>query len=498
MTPGTNLAHAFGQRVDEHPEMPAIIARDMTISYGKLRAISDVFTWRMHALGIGPGATVAIDTSDVIVALSAMFASARLGGRFVGLNQDLLQSQVVTPTHFLRSPDRPPRDGIDAIEMDRTWSPKFAPELAGKSVHDLGFADSDQPWWILHTSGTTGGPKFMELSQGAVHDRSIAARVDFTPNKTRFCSLFGCNLRPFYVRTTAALLNGCTIVDSADPEFLASEGVDLICGAPLQSLNWLRETHTEHRFARLQVSGKRLNKGDAKELLSRFDVVEDVYGSSETNKSFLNVNTLRDGRVHTVGRPADSQVEIVDDANQPVAAGGEGAVRIRNRYMASAYIGDPVASELVFRDGWFYPGDRAVWSDAGALCIVSRSDALVNIGGQKIDPEVAEHAMLAVDGVTGAAYFADPRDGADDQALAFLMLANRATADQTVPAAHAACVAATGQMSAPQHIIVIDKIPTTLDGTPRRSECAKIARELPDTLPSRTARRPKAESQTNV
>ena len=62
-------------------------------------------------------------------------------------------------------------------------------------------------------------------------------------------------------------------------------------------------------------------------LLTRFETVEDVYGSSETNKSFSNRNTLVDGALHRVGQPADSDLEIVDDAGQPVAPGVLGVVR---------------------------------------------------------------------------------------------------------------------------------------------------------------------------
>ena len=40
----------------------------------------------------------------------------------------------------------------------------------------------------------------------------------------------------------------------------------------------------------------------------------------------------------------------------------------------------------MFRDGWFYPGDIAVMSDAGSLKLVGRADDLLNVGGIKFSP----------------------------------------------------------------------------------------------------------------
>ena len=58
--------------------------------------------------GIGPGATVALDTSDVIAAIANMLAHRPYRrARFAGISKDLLDAGLAT--HVLKTPDRPGR-----------------------------------------------------------------------------------------------------------------------------------------------------------------------------------------------------------------------------------------------------------------------------------------------------------------------------------------------------------------------------------------------------
>ena len=174
-------------------------------------------------------------------------------------------------------------------------------------------------------------------------------------------------------------------------------------------MEWLAGRTIAPRMPLIQVSGAKLSDADAAILLQSFDTVEDVYGSSETSKSFVNVKTLSQGRVVTRGQPLDSEVQIIGADGEPCTRpGSEGTVRIRNGYMASAYIAEPQATEKAFRDGWFYPGDLGWWGPAGELVISGRLDEIINLGGEKVDPTTVDEVLCSVRGITGAASFRDP------------------------------------------------------------------------------------------
>lgn len=478
MTYNQNIAFAFKAVAHANPDMPAIIAEDLSVSYSKLWMIAECFAYRMREHGVDQTSIIAIDTSDMVVSVATMFAVALLGAQHVTFDPDVLRSNAVRPTHYLISPEREWFEGVPFILMDQSWSPKYAPATDNKQDALIGYTNSDAPCWIIQSSGTTGLPKYMRLSSQVVFDRVASVAEDFILNETRLFSLFDCNSRPFLIRAMAALLKACTIVDSIDITFLQQNNVNLVCGSPRQMDSWLEGAVLSPKIERLQVSGAKLSDTVTSQLLRSFKLVEDVYGSSETIKSFVNVKSMNDADVISTGKLTDSKVEIVDERDAICAPGEVGKVRIRNGYMASGYLDEPAATARSFRGGWFYPGDFATWGPMGSLQILSRTDDVINLGGQKIDLCVVDDALRSVDGVENAVCFRNPRAGKSFELTAFVVLTDITRADEYVDAAHKACVKALGQNAAPTQIIVVQDIPMTSDGIPRRVECQRLALNL--------------------
>ncbi|MGB8313777.1 MAG: class I adenylate-forming enzyme family protein [Aestuariivirga sp.] len=254
------------------------------------------------------------------------------------------------------------------------------------------------------------------------------------------------------------------------------QGVNLICGAPRTTMEWLAGRRISPKLPVLQVSGAKLSDADAAFLLQSFEAVEDVYGASETSKSFVNVKALVEGRLTTRGKPLDSDVQIIGPEGSPVPGPGlQGFVRIRNSYMASAYVGAPEASERAFRDGWFYPGDLAQWGPAGELMVSGRADEIINLGGFKVDAASIDETLRSVAGISAAAAFRDPTEPMPPRLMAMVTVTNSADASKCVAAAHQACSKRFGSNIAPHVILVVPAIPMTGDGAPRRAECQRLA-----------------------
>jgi acyl-CoA synthetase (AMP-forming)/AMP-acid ligase II len=472
-----NIGMNFSRVAKANPNHEAIVAADITLTYGKLWRIVRGFATRMRELGIDRSATVAVHSRDMIACVASMLAASLLGARYVSLEARLIGDGVVVPTHILRSPEVKPFEALTYHVMDASWPQAASPDQ--DSSEFPGYGDADDPWWVVHTSGTTGKPKYLNLSQRAVFGRSMAVQSDFKPGHTRFCSLFPCNTRPFFARANAALLNACTIIDTTDIAFMRAQGVNLLCGTPRTAMEWLSGRTNAPPMPLIQVSGAKLPDADAAILLRSFDTVEDVYGSSETSKSFVNVKTLNQGRVVTRGQHLDSEVEIIGMDGEPCTRPNlKGTVRIRNGYMATAYINEPQASERAFRDGWFYPGDMGWWGPAGELIIGGRFDEIINLGGGKVDPAAVDEVLCSVEGITSAASFRDPADAAPPRLMAMVTVSDLADADKCVAAAHLACREQLADFMVPQMILVVPSIPMTSDGAPRRAECQRLAHEL--------------------
>ncbi len=467
-----NISSAFFEVAGRFPDRNAYMGSGQALTFAKLTMAVRAFASRMRDHGIDSGAMVMLDTTSPLVSLSTLFASALLGARITPFSSTILDDPDLSPTHILRSPEAPVRNLDRVVEIDQSWSPAM---INLDEVAPFEPVETAAPWLVMSSAGTTGTPKKFTLSQNIARDRIMAIRDNSLVGCRTNVLLFPANSRPFFIRASAALLNGTTIIDIYDPAELQRIGIDLVCGSPYQATHWLRSQMLKPRFKRLLVTGARLPEQDAERLLHSFEVVEDVYGASETNQSFVNEKKLEDGKVVTRGKWLDSRVEIVNEAFEPCAPGEIGMLRVSNSYMIEGYLGLPKATSTAFQDGWFYPGDFARWLGGGVLDVTGRIDETINLGGIKVNLKAVDEVMASVDGVSAAICFRNPDPDRTNELMAFVVLDDITRRDFVVPDVRKTCVAALGLEESPNYIVVVETLPMTIDGAPRRTECQRLA-----------------------
>ena len=118
-----------------------------------------------------------------------------------------------------------------------------------------------------------------------------------------------------------------------------------------------------------------------------------------------------------------AQLEVVDAQGAPVAAGASGEIRATVEGMPDGYLGADAADRTRFRDGWFYPGDRGHVSAEGLVFVEGRTDELINMGGRKLAPQVAEAILEEHPGVASAAVFVSD-EGVEGPRLTALVVAS--------------------------------------------------------------------------
>ena len=469
-----NVYNAFLRQARERPDAPAIVFPDLSFSYDKLNRLVLAFASKMNTAGVRAKSTIMVQSSDPLVVLATLLAASRFGASIVQDNEGLLLPPDLSVSHHFHTiePERTPSAGSLLIDAD--WSPSLnAQETQEAEV------DPERPWLHVYTSGTTGLPKFLSLSQRMVCDRSNAVADEFVVGKTRFASLMPCNSRTFIARALAALLNGATIVDGKDFQFWNQAGVTMVSGSVAQMLGFFDARVLNQRIPLAEVIGSRLRKSDAQKLLRSFVSVQDVFGASEANKVFVNLSTLApDETVAIRGCMRDSAIEIVDIDGNPVAPGTNGILRIRNSYLATGYVSDPIASKDAFRDGWFYPGDVAAWGEAGTLQVLNRSDNILNIGGVKINAFIVDQVLRSASGILDAACFKNPKEGAPDELFAFVIIEEGGNRLQSLEIARQHCRLKLGPALVPRVIQGVAGIPRDSDGQPDRNACAQFILEL--------------------
>lgn len=279
---------------------------------------------------------------------------------------------------------------------------------------------------VVFTSGTTGLPKAVALSHGALiaglqtllhgTGQLPARRSTFPPDIALWSSpLFHVGGVQALVK---ALIGGGTFVFTkgrfAPDEVLAliaSEKVHRWAGVPTMFSRVMNHPDA----ARVDLTSlKSLNVGGApvpNELMDRIRKfapalktrVSTGYGLTEAGGAL----TVAPGRM-AAAHPGSSGAPLpcVEIAIRQPDPSGEGEILVRSPTLMTGYLGE-AGSGPIDSDGWLHTGDLGRMTD-GRLTITGRSKDLIIRGGENIAPAMIEAAILALPGVQDVAVLGLP------------------------------------------------------------------------------------------
>lgn len=128
--------------------------------------------------------------------------------------------------------------------------------------------------------------------------------------------------------------------------------------------------------------------------------VQISYGASETGGIALLRHEDADRPEGCAGRLYPwVQVEAVDEEDRLLPPGRAGNLRFKTPDMIHGYLNDAEATASRFRYGWFYSGDMGKVDLAGYVYLAGRSDHVVNVGGNKVDPYRIEEVINSTPGI---------------------------------------------------------------------------------------------------
>ena len=274
---------------------------------------------------------------------------------------------------------------------------------------------------ILYTSGTTGEPKGVMLTQrNLVHNTCVTmAAFSVSSDDLRLTWL---PLSHIFARTCdlyAWIVAGNQLALAESRETIlancAQLSPTLMNGVPYffdKLLRYLTEKGEADRPGSLQkLLGGRMrfiNSGGAAlpDHLATFFQSHDVllvqgYGLTETSP-VMTVNTDSVHKLGTVGRPiADVEVRIADD----------GEIITRGPHVMAGYWNKPQATSEAIRDGWFYTGDLGSLDSEGFLKITGRKKELIVLAsGKNIAPVYLESLLTQEPLIAQALVIGDGRN----------------------------------------------------------------------------------------
>ncbi len=453
-------------------------------TYAELdRAVNRLAAWLESEFGPNSGARVATLAKNCAEMVILHHAGARAGTIFVPFNWRLAAAEI----EALAS---------DAVPEIVFHDPDFAAPSAAKrslaiagmlSLGNAGAQPSraarrpfDAVATLLYTSGTSGRPKGVMLSEG----NAFWGCANFIyGNDVTMRSVFLCDMPLFH---TAGLYAAARVPVQAGATLLISKGFD-----PVLTLERITDPAlgVSHYFSVPQMAATLWNQPgfDASKLSGivnwaiggapnpkvqseRFVKagvrISEGFGMSETGSNFAMPAHDPEALLRKAGSCGlpllTVETRIVDDEGRDVPVGDRGELWVRGPCVASGYWNQPELSAKAFVDGWFITGDAAMRDADGYFYIVDRKKDMYISGGENVYPAEVEAALAELAEVGECAVVGVPNErwGEVGRAYVIPVPGREITAEQVI--AH--CAARLAKFKVPQSAVITDAIPRTASG----------------------------------
>jgi fatty acid CoA ligase FadD36 len=311
--------------------------------------------------------------------------------------------------------------------------PHIPVRLGARSWHQQPEPSPRDTALIIHTSGTTGAPKGVQLSGHALAADldALAEAWQWTADDTLVHGLPLFHVHGLVLGLLGSLRIGNRFVHTGKPTpqaYAAARGT-LYFGVPTVWSRVVADTAAAQalRSARLLVSGSAGLPVPVFDQLVRLTGHAPVerYGATE---SLITLSTRVDGerRPGWVGLPlAGIETRLVDDDDNPVPHDAEtiGRLQVRGPTLFNGYLNRPDATAEAFdADGWYRTGDAAVIDGDGMHRIVGRESVdLIKSGGYRVGAGEIETVLLGHPGVAEAAVVGLPDDDLGQRIVAFIV-----------------------------------------------------------------------------
>ncbi len=491
--------HLLGEdALARHGARVALVCGDEVLSYRALAAEVGRAANALRALGVRPGERVVLLLRDTPEFVAAWLGAVQAGAVAIGLNTKLGEEDY---RHVLADSGARLLIAEDALlgalgplatqlaQENRLATSAPWREAVRRATSTAAFHDArpeDAAFW-LYSSGTTGRPKGIVHAHRDVLPAGQAQRevVGLAAGDTVFATskLFFAYALENGLLGPLAL--GATVIlhpDWADVEqiqtIVARHRPSAMFSVPTfyrRLLALQPERLAPFREVRHCVSaGERLPESvfeawraaTGREILS-------VYGMSETFCVIMATPPGGTGAMRT-GKPlAGVEVRLRGDDEREVATGVPGVLWVRHPALSAGYANRPEETREQFRDGWFCTKDLFVRDAQGYYSHQGRSDELVKIAGQWVQPGELEEAVLGLEAVAEAACVAAPdQDGFER--LALFVAARGADAQAAVAAAAAACDQKLPRHKRPKWILPVAELPRTATGKVQRFKLREL------------------------
>jgi long-chain acyl-CoA synthetase len=458
-----NLAEHLERRAREAPEHPAILFEGRTIGYRELDADASRLAHALRAHGVAAGDRVALYLPNVPEFAVAYYAAQKLGAITVSINAIFKAAEVeylvndsgavvlftsaelagnvpaerCPALRHLVTCDAPAAAGQGGAGPGAGSPPASSRAAAGATLADWLASRperfepvdrrSEDPAALLYSSGTTGFPKGVTLTQ-----HNIATNVDTAAKASGYrpedrLALF---LPLFHVYGQNYIMNGAVRAGATMSMFrrfvpdqvldaVQRDRITMFFGVPTIFIGLLSMDLSKWDLSSIRYemsAASTMPEEISRRWTERFGRrVYEGYGLTECSP-FACYNDAVEHRFGSVGRAVEGfTLAIFDEHDREVTRGTWGEIVIRGPGVMQGYWNRPEETAAALRGGWLHSGDIGRMDDDGYVYIVDRVKDMVNVAGFKVWPAEVEQYLYRMPQIHECAVYGIPDDVKGEQ-----------------------------------------------------------------------------------
>jgi acyl-CoA synthetase (AMP-forming)/AMP-acid ligase II len=434
---------------------------------------------RLAGAGIAPGSMLVIAHSGTAHFFADLFAVWQLGCTAACVGDSLTAAELDVVADFVRPAAILAGQTLPALQFGgpilRLVDTSRAATVAAQEI------DPRRAALVLFTSGTTGAPKGVVLSFGAILTRAArnAQHIGAACRSRALVTLptsFGHGL---IGNALTPLLSGGDIVLHPLGLLLAQNlgrlvdehGIGFMSAVPAFWRLALKfsDAPAGSTLARVHAGSAPLSADLWKGIAdwSRAEAVN-CYGVTELANWVAGASSRVEGMADgLIGRLWGGEA-AVRDSSGAIRAAGEGELLVKSPSVMSGYLHRPDLTDAALRDGWYHTGDIAAIDAAGLITLAGRIKDEINRAGLKVQPEEIDALLETHPAVQEACTFGIADAVSGEIVAAAVQLAPGANV--TAAALADWCRARLRREAIPERWFMVDKLP--------RNERGKISRDM--------------------
>jgi len=494
-----NAGKLLSELAVKKPEETAILFNESQFTYGQLNSIANSLAAYLSQYGIKQGDSIAVILPNCPEFAFVYFAASRLGAVFCPIDTRLGDKEINQILGSTRTrvcftyPDFPHKNRLsEAVRIMDIASPEFTslverPPVQANITADL---NEDDTALYLHTSGTTGVPKIVELSYSNMNCFPDAMKNCVVKREEEILGI----ILPMSHISGPIILNlllaeqcKLVIIDSINPvalfENIATHGITYFHAVPpvfsLMLKSGLAERYDTSSLDIIAMMGTSVPVSLMNAFKKAFPHVVVLQGYGLTETSPLVTLTKRedaDLKRASIGTLVDgAEALIIDENGNPLGEGEIGELIVKGPMVMKGYLDMPEQTSERIKNGYFHTNDLVkIDQDNYYYHMGRRDDMVVLANGLNVYPAEIQNIMFSHPAVLDAAIIGFHSSKQQGNILhAFVVPAPNAPLSEAD--IRDLCTDKLGRIKTPRKITLVESLPKTSTGKTDLQELKKLA-----------------------